>query len=202
MERIVRDATGRGRNTREDAAGEPAMDHRWLAVARALPVLLGLLATACGGAPMPAEDAHDQDEAYVPRMRTARRRRHATTPATEATAKAQETPAATPAGAPGSYEEALRGATSGADDEVLPPSECARPITSSMVMDCGVSGSVSVRLAIQNGRLIGVSADSQPHQPRVEACVQRRARAYAWRKTAGLTTCTRSFKIEAAQTEG
>jgi hypothetical protein len=164
--------------------------------ARLLPALVTLLLVGCASAPLPAPESASDDEPAVAHARTGRRRSRgeakpaAPTPTDDADASASAPVVA------GSYEEALGRTTTGANDEILAPSECAKPITPTLVMDCGVQGKVSLKLAIQNGHLIGATADSEPRQPTVEACVLRQARAAAWRRVPGLTTCTRSFKIE------
>ncbi len=175
--------------------GRTGRTERLALAARALPALAALLLCACGSAPLPSPETASDDDAYVPHARAAKRHARAEAKAA-APAPDDDATATAPTSAPGSYEEALGHATSGLNDEILPPSECGKPITPTLVMDCGVQGKVSVKLAIQNGHLIGVTADSEPRQPGVEACVLRQARAAAWRKVPGLTTCTRSFKID------
>jgi hypothetical protein len=165
-------------------------------MARVTPALAALLLVGCASAPFPAPESASDDATYVPHARAGKRRPRAEANAPAPASHDEADASAAPPAAAGSYEEALGRATSGANDEILPPSECGKPITPTLVMDCGVQGRVSVKLAIQNGHLIGVTADSEPRQPRVEACVLRQARAAEWRRVPGLTTCTRSFKIE------
>jgi hypothetical protein len=156
---------------------------------------LALVSIACA-ASTPVPEAPSDEPTYDATAYAPKRRAR---PRPTATAEA-EAPVSAPASEivvkPGSYEDALARATSGADDEILGPTECGKPFTPMLVIDCGVQGSVSVKLAIQNGRPIGVTAASEPRQPRVEECVLSRARRLAWRSVPGLSTCTRSFRID------
>jgi hypothetical protein len=163
------------------------MSTRIARFAFALVATIGL--SGCGS------EASPEPEAPV---RTARARTEKRRPArpveTARVRREDDTP--TSDAEPGSYEDAVGRTATTLDDEVLSPSECGGPVSSRLVLDCGIEGHMSIKIAVQHGQLIGVTALSEPKQPQVEACVLDHAKKLAWRKVAGLTTCTRNFKVD------
>jgi hypothetical protein len=94
------------------------------------------------------------------------------------------------------FESALKNSISDMDADTLSPGECGNPIGTGIALGCGLDGKAWVKVAIQNGRALGVTVTTDPDQPGVNSCIASGVRGISWRSTGGVSTCTRTFKTK------
>lgn len=170
--------------------------------------LTGALAAACGaGTPPPEEPAGVEHEG--PSAASNQEPAELATPepteteessGAEATSESESEPQATPPVEPKftenmSVEEAIQAVPQGMprlnmEDELL-----SKPLTQpSLYAPCKPSGSFKVRVAVWNGKAVGVDVTTQPNNPKLQACLEKQIRAAEWEdKVRSLNTVQYSY---------
>jgi hypothetical protein len=91
------------------------------------------------------------------------------------------------------YDVTIKSTVSKDTDETLSMKECAAGVGTSLVSECGLSGSAKVQVAVQHGKAIGLTVSSTPPKPAFVRCMRKKLGEATWKDVPGATGCTRTF---------
>lgn len=94
------------------------------------------------------------------------------------------------------YDVAIKNNVSKDDDTTLSMKECAAPLGTALMSECGLSGSAKVQVVVQHGKAIGLSVGATPASPSFVRCVRKELAASSWKDASGAIGCTKTFTIK------
>jgi hypothetical protein len=94
------------------------------------------------------------------------------------------------------YDVAIKNNVAKEDDTTLSLKECAAPLSTTAVSECGLSGSAKVQVVVQNGKAIGLTVSSTPSSPTFVRCLRKELAAATWKSAPGAIGCTKTFTIK------